>query len=97
MLLRPTPAIRPSSRAATIAASWSSKRAPTRPSPGSRKVDRGEPADPQAAQVVLDTLTQLVRIIERQDGTGLVAPDRDLTDDRQPVGVGVERAGGSGR
>jgi hypothetical protein len=37
-LLRPTPAMRPSSRAATIAAGWSSKRASTRPSPGRRRL-----------------------------------------------------------
>ena len=61
------------------------------PVTGQPEVHRGQPADPQAAQVVLDTFSQLVRIIERQDGTGVVAPDRDLTDDRQPVGIGVER------
>jgi hypothetical protein len=33
-LLRPTPSMRPSARAAAIAASWSSKRASTRPPPG---------------------------------------------------------------
>jgi hypothetical protein len=32
-----SPAMRPASRAATIAASWSSKRAPARPSPGRRR------------------------------------------------------------
>ena len=37
-LLSPTPAMRPSSRAATIAASWSSKRASTRPPPGRRRL-----------------------------------------------------------
>ena len=37
-LLRPTPAMRPSSWAATIAASWSSKRSSTRPSPGRRRL-----------------------------------------------------------
>jgi hypothetical protein len=34
---------------------------------------------------------QLLRIVEREDGTAVVPPDRDLADDRQPVGVGVER------
>jgi hypothetical protein len=32
-----------------------------------------------------------VRIVEREDDTAVVSPDRDLADDRQPVGVGVER------
>jgi hypothetical protein len=35
--------------------------------------------------------TQLVRIAGREDGTVIVSPDRDLADDRQPAGVGVER------
>jgi predicted MFS family arabinose efflux permease len=36
---------------------------------GQPEVDRGELADAQAAQVVLDALTQLVRFVEREDGT----------------------------
>src|ERR1039457_296680 len=45
-LLRPTPAMRSSSRAATMAASRSSKRASTRPSPGRRRLTQlaGRPA-----------------------------------------------------
>jgi hypothetical protein len=30
--------------------------------------------------------SQLVRIVEREDGTVIVSPDRDLADDRQPAG-----------
>jgi hypothetical protein len=58
---------------------------------GQAEVDRCELADPQAAKVVLDALAQLVRIVEREDGTAVVSADRDLADDRQPVGVGVDR------
>jgi len=36
-------------------------------------------------------LAQLVRIAGRVAGATVVGPDRDLADDRQPVGVGPER------
>src|SRR5690348_9339328 len=61
------------------------------PAAGQAQVHRGELADPQAAQVVLDGLAQLVRIARRVAGATVVGPDRDLADDRQPAGVGVER------
>jgi hypothetical protein len=32
-----------------------------------------------------------VRLVEGEDGPAVVSPDRDLADDRQPVGVGIER------
>jgi hypothetical protein len=60
------------------------------PAAGQAQVHRGELADPQAAQVVLDALAQTVRIAGPQDGA-VVGPDRDLADDRQPVGIGPER------
>src|SRR6185437_10939230 len=61
------------------------------PAAGQAQVHRGELADPQAAQVVLDGLAQLVRIAGCEAGAAVVGPDRDLADDRQPAGVGVER------
>jgi uncharacterized membrane protein YbhN (UPF0104 family) len=61
------------------------------PATGQAQVHRSELPDPQAAQVVLDALAQLVRIAGRRDGAAVVWPDRDLADDGQPVGVGVER------
>jgi hypothetical protein len=61
------------------------------PAAGQAQVHRGELADPQAAQVVLDALAQTVRIAGPEDGAAAVGPDRDLADDRQPVGVGPER------
>jgi hypothetical protein len=61
------------------------------PVTGQAEVNRCQLADPQAAKVVFDAFPQLVRIVEREDGTAVVPPDRDLADDRQPVGVGVER------
>src|ERR1022692_934810 len=57
----------------------------------------GEEASPDPGDsrdrstVVFDVLAQLVRIVEREDGTVIVSPDRDLADDGQAVGVGVER------
>ena len=61
------------------------------PVAGQAEVNRCQLAGPQAAEVVFDAFPQLVRIVEREDGTAVVPPDRDLADDRQPVGVGVER------
>jgi hypothetical protein len=57
------------------------------PVTGHPEVDRRQLADPEAAQVVLDARAQLVLVVGRADGAG----DRDLADDRQPVGIGVER------
>jgi len=61
------------------------------PAAGQAQVHRGELAGPQAAQVVLDGVAQSVRIAGPEDGAAAVGPDRDLADDRQPVGVGPER------
>jgi len=90
-LLRPTPAIRPSSRAATITAQLVIKARADAPVAGQAEVDRCQLAEPQAAEVVLDAVAQLVRVVEWRDGTAVVSPDRDLADDRQPVRIGIER------
>ncbi len=39
----------------------------------------------------MDLLAQVVPIAGREDGAAVGWPDRDLADDRQPVGVGAER------
>jgi hypothetical protein len=61
------------------------------PVAGQAEVSRSELADPQAPKVVFDFLAEKVRIVEWEDGTVIVSPDRDLAHDRQPAGVGVER------
>jgi hypothetical protein len=60
------------------------------PATGQAEVSRCQLGDPQAAEVVFDAFAQLVRSARREDGAAVVWPDRDLADDRQPVGVGVE-------
>jgi hypothetical protein len=50
--------MKPSSRAATLAAIWSSKRARVAAA-GQAEVDRSQLIDPQAVEVALDTLAQL--------------------------------------
>ncbi len=61
------------------------------PATGQAQVHRGELGGPQAAKVVFDAFTQLVRIAGPEDRTAVVSADCDLADDRQPVGVGIER------
>src|SRR6516165_9871791 len=61
------------------------------PVAGQAEVDRCQLAEPQAAEVVLDAVAQLVRVVEWKDGTAVVSPDRDLANDRQPVRIGIER------
>jgi hypothetical protein len=61
------------------------------PVTGQPEIDRGQLAHPQGAQVVLDALAQLVRVVEGQHRAAVIAADRDLADDRQPVGIGVQR------
>ena len=61
------------------------------PVTGQAEVNGRQLADPQAAQIALDALAQVVRIVGRADGGAVVWTDRDLADDRQPAGVGVER------
>ena len=91
MLLRPTPPISPSSRAWTIAASWSSNRWPGLRAVEEPQVDGGQLPDAEAAQVVLDSASQLIRVVVGQPATGLVAACSDLADQRQGVRVGVQR------
>jgi hypothetical protein len=42
-------------------------------------------------RLFFDAFTQLVRIVQREDCTVIVSPDRGLAHDRQPAGVGVGR------
>src|SRR5256885_14621486 len=60
------------------------------PATGQAEVNRCQLGDLQAAEVVFDAFAQLVRSARREDGAAVVWPDRDLADDRQPVGVGGE-------
>jgi hypothetical protein len=55
---------------------------------GQTEVDRGQLADPQAAEIVFDALARLVWIVVRGDGADVVPEDRDLADDRSPRGYG---------
>ena len=54
---------------------------------GQAEVDRGQLADPQAAEIVFDALAQLARIIVGDDGAGVPA-DPDFADDRQLTRIG---------
>src|ERR1019366_1346792 len=84
-LLRPTPPISPLSRAFTMVASnrWSGSASSIR-----RKFDRSEMADCQAAQVVLDSLPELGRLVVPQHSARLVPARSNLADQGETLGVG---------
>jgi hypothetical protein len=79
-LLRPTPAIRASSRARTGGQLIIEGRVDPAVA-GQTKVDRDQLADPQAAEIVFHALAQLVWIVVRDDGARVVPADRDLADE----------------
>jgi hypothetical protein len=89
MLLSPTPPIRPSS--GLDHGGELIVEPPVRLVARHPQVHRGQLPDAEAAQVVLDAAAQLIRVAVGQPSPALVAACADLADQREVVGVGMQR------